>query len=121
MNRITITIPLRPECIVTARLCAGSVAKILKLGIDDAEDLKLVTSEGCGILFAQKYESCEVCFDWTDKGAEISFAGRAGEVAPACAEEEIAVSLMLLEGLCEEVSTERADAIRKITVRKSYQ
>ena len=77
MNRIVITIPLRPECIVAARLSAGSVAKILNLGIDDAEDLKLVTNEGCGILFAQKFEDCEVCFDWTE-GLEVTFRGLAG-------------------------------------------
>lgn len=117
MNRIVITIPLRPECIVAARLSAGSVAKILKLGIDDAEDLKLVTNEGCGILFAQKFEDCEVCFDWTE-GLEVTFRGLAG--TPEYSEDDLAVSLLLLEGLCDSVHAERTDVIRKISIKKSY-
>ena len=119
MNRITLTIPLRPECIVAARLGAGSVAKILKLGVDDAEDLKLVTNEGCGILFAQNFESCEVSFDWTD-GVEITFTGVPGQEAPECREEEVAIGLMLLEGLSDSVTAERTEVIRKICVKKSY-
>ena len=119
MNRIVITIPLRPECIVAARLSAGSVANILRLSIDDAEDLKLMASEGCGILFAQKFEDCEVCFDWTD-GLEVTFSGLEGKTAPEYPEEELSVSLMLLEGLCDSVRAERTDVIRKISVKKSY-
>ena len=118
MNRIVITIPLRPECIVSARLCAGSVAKILKLGIDDAEDLKLVTNEGCGVLRAQNYEGAEIVFDWTE-GVTIGFSGVAG--AEALGEvEDTSIGLMLLEGLCDSVVAVQDSVIRSITVKKSY-
>ena len=118
MNKIVITIPLRPECIVAARLGAGSVAKILRLGIDDAEDLKLVTNEGCGILRAQNYEDAEITFDWTD-GVQVEFVGIEGEEALG-ETEDVSIGLLLLEGLCDSIRVEREQVISRISVRKSY-
>lgn len=118
MNKIVMTIPLRAECIVAARLGAGSVAKILKLGVDDAEDLKLVTNEGCGILLAQNFEDAEITFDWTD-GVRMEFVGKTVR-SSAASYEDVSIGLLLLEGLCDSVQVQRDGVISRICVKKSY-
>ncbi len=99
-KRIKLSLPLISECVVSARLTAGVVCSILKLDIDQTEDVKLCVSEACNILLGQNFCVAEISFDFEDKLAmEVS--------GISCGDEHMAegetfdLSVMLLNALSD--------------------
>ena len=115
---IKLSLPLLSECVVSARLTAGVVCSILKLDIDESEDVKLCVSEACNVLLNQNFCTAEITFGFGD-GLRLELAGTdcRGEAKESKSANEM--SVMLLSALADNVQFfESGGIISKISFTK---
>ena len=103
-------------CIISARLTAGVVCNQLNLGIDDSEDVKLCVTEACNILANQNFCSATITYDFEDN-LTVTFTGEKCEEGCIQKPADNELSLLLLNGLCDEVHYDRCgEVIDRITL-----
>lgn len=115
-REIKLSLPLINACIISARLTAGVVCNQLNLGIDDSEDVKLCVTEACNILANQNFCMATITYDF-DKDLQVTFAGEECEEGCRQKPADNELSLLLLNGLCDEVRYDRSgEVINRITL-----
>lgn len=109
-KEIKLSLPLINECIIAARLTAGVVCNQLNLGIDDSEDVKLCVTEACNILANQNFCMATIAYDF-DGDLHVTFIGEECEDSCRQRPADNELSLLLLNGLCDEVCYDRSGEI----------
>ena len=116
---IKLSLPLLSECIISARLTAGVICSILKLDIDQTEDIKLCVSEACNILLNQNFCTAEITFDFEDN-LKLEFFGTSCTKGQLSTNDSTDLSVMLLNALSDSAEFfENEGIINKICFEKN--
>jgi serine/threonine-protein kinase RsbW len=102
---IRMSIPAKPDYILAVRLAVSAVAERMGFDIDDIEDIKVASSEGCILLLSYRPGSVEIGITVKPDGIGMDI----GAVTPKGREEEPEedLSQYLLEALVDECSFKR--------------
>ena len=103
MNKIELSIPLSKEAIISARLVATAIATHLNLSVDEAEDVKVLASEGLNLLSACSFLRGKIEYIY-EKNLQMNFFGEDNPRAALPSKEETFISKMLIEGLSKSSS-----------------
>ncbi len=97
---IRMSFPAKPDYILAVRLAVSAIAERIGFDIDDIEDLKVASSEGCILLLSYRPESVGIDIVVKQDGIGMSLSA----VAPKGREEEPEedLSQYLLEALVDE-------------------
>ncbi len=119
-DSVELTIPVRSDLIILARLTAAAIAARAEFGIEDIEDLRLVVEELC----------ISVIGTVTDGTLHLRFTAKDGAITVACSlwgeggddargqSEPDELSLRIIEALVDEYGEEIADGRRQAWIRK---
>ena len=99
---IRMSIPAKPDYILAVRLAVSAVAERMGFDIDDIEDLKVASAEGCIMLLSYRPESVEIDMTVKDDGLKMDLCAEAPKGREQDPEEDL--SQYLLEALVDECS-----------------
>ena len=99
---IRMSIPAKPDYILAVRLAVSAVAERMGFDIDDIEDLKVASAEGCIMLLSYRPESVEIDMTVKEDGLEMDISAEAPKGREENPEEDL--SQYLLEALVDECS-----------------
>ena len=123
-DKINLTIPAKPDYLLTARLTASSIASRMGFDVNDIEDIKTTIAESLLIIIHQKEsKDIDIVFINNNDSLEIDASGVPG-VSPQIDydNEESSLSRYLIEALADESVFEEKDGlINKIHFVKNLQ
>ena len=123
-DAITLTIPAKPDYLLTARLTASSVASRMGFDINDVEDIKTATAE-CILIIMHQKKYGEVHLKALNSGDKIQIQvyGLEGAAPDIDIEaDDSSLSRYLIEALADESSFEEEDGeISRIIFTKKLQ
>lgn len=102
---IRISFTAKPDYILAVRLAVSAVAERMGFDIDDIEDLKVASAEGCILLLSYRPEAVEVSMTVRQDGLEVDILGEAPKGREEEPEEDL--SQYLLEAIVDTCSFER--------------
>lgn len=74
-KKISLQFPLcSPDNLICARLVASAVCSLLKLSIDEAEDIKVCVNEACLIMLGESFKTVNISF-YPDYELKINVSG----------------------------------------------
>lgn len=103
-KKISLQFPLcSPDNLICARLMASAVCSLIKLGIDDAEDIKVCVNEACLIMMSEKYQTVSIDFVVGDE-LKINVCGQGQcEIFKEVEKSSKELGLILLNSLLDKV------------------
>jgi serine/threonine-protein kinase RsbW len=123
-DTITLTIPAKPDYLLTARLTASSVASRMGFDINDVEDIKTAAAESMLIIMQCKKYS-DVTIEIVNTGSELmaSVVGVEGSAPYIDIEnDDNSLGRYLIEALADESIFEETDGqISRIRFKKKLQ
>jgi serine/threonine-protein kinase RsbW len=99
------SIPAKPDYILAVRLAVSAVAERMGFDIDDIEDLKVASAEGCIMLLSYRPESIDIAVTVKEAGLGMDISAQASKGREEVPEEEL--SQYLLEALVDECEFRR--------------
>ena len=123
-DAITLTIPAKPDYLLTARLTASSVASRMGFDINDVEDIKTAAAECILIIMhQQKYGAVSLEVINSEDMIKIQVGGVEGAVPDIDIKtDDSSLSRYLIEALADESSFEEEDGeISRIIFTKKLQ
>ncbi len=102
---LRMSIPAKPDYILAVRLAVSAVAERMGFDIDDIEDLKVASAEGCIMLLSYRPESVEIDMTVREDGLKMDICGEAPQGREQDPEEDL--SQYLLEALVDECSFDK--------------
>lgn len=120
-DRITLSIPSKPDYLLTVRLAASSIGSRMGYNINDIEDIKTAAAEACLIIMQErKSSSLEIIFNINKKALNIEVCGTLGRSPyKKTANEDSILGQYLLSALAEDVNFQYLDKkINGITFKK---
>jgi serine/threonine-protein kinase RsbW len=94
------SIPAKPDYILAVRLAVSAVAERMGFDIDDIEDLKVASAEGCIMLLSYRPELIDIAVTVKETGLRVDICAKAPRGREEDPEEEL--SQYLLEALVDE-------------------
>ena len=123
-DRITLTVPAKPDYFLTARLAASSVASRMGFDVNDIEDIKTAIAESLLIIAHQKKSSLiSVVFQNEGDILSVEVEGIEGKAPKTEYEnEDVSLSRYLIEALADEsIFDENGGFIDKVHFTKKLQ
>lgn len=102
---IRMSFPADSGYILAVRLAVSAVAEQMGFNMDDIEDIKEVSTEGCNILFSCHPESVNISMTVQEDALDMDIRAKAFKESTQNSEEEL--SEYLLETLADECSFTR--------------
>ncbi len=102
---IRMSFTAKPDYILAVRLAVSAVAERMGFDIDDIEDLKVASAEGCIMLLSYRPEALEVCMTVRADGLEVDIEGEAFKGRKEEPEEDL--SQYLLEAIVDTCTFEK--------------
>ena len=102
---LRMSIPAKPDYILAVRLAVSAVAERMGFDIDDIEDLKVASAEGCILLLSYRPESIDIEMSVAEAGLGVDIRAVATKGREEAPEEEL--SQYLLEALVDECTFEK--------------
>jgi serine/threonine-protein kinase RsbW len=99
------SIPAKPDYILAVRLAVSAVAERMGFDIDDIEDLKVASAEGCILLLSYRPESVEIDMTVKPNGIGVDILAEEPKGREQDPEEDL--SQYLLEALVDECSFDK--------------
>jgi serine/threonine-protein kinase RsbW len=118
---VELTIPVRADLVVLARLTAATVAARADFDIEEIEDLRLAVDELCGSLAQTGGDGrLDLQFSSEDGQIEVSCSYRGSSIAPVRTNEGSFgdLSARILDALVDEHGEEMEDGLRRAWLRK---
>jgi serine/threonine-protein kinase RsbW len=118
---VELTIPVRADLVVLARLTAATVASRADFDIEEIEDLRLAVDELCSSLaHAGGDGRLDLRFSIDDGQIEVSCSHRGGSIVPGATNEGLLgeLSARILDALVDEHGQEMEDGQRRAWLRK---
>ncbi len=111
-KEIKLKFPLcSPDNLICARLMAGAVCSLIKLGIDDAEDVKVCVNEACLIMMAEKFDTVNIVFGIKNE-LKINICGKGKcEKYKEIEQSNRELGLTLINSLLDKVEYQNTDGI----------
>ena len=115
---LRMSVPAKPDYILAVRLAVSAVAERMGFDIDDIEDLKVASAEGCILLLSCRPETVDIAMTVKEDGLTIDILGVAAQGRDQEPEENL--SQYLLEALVDECSfDQRGDTVTGVHFMKS--
>jgi hypothetical protein len=89
---------------------AGAVCSLLKMGIDEAEDVKVCINEACLIMLSEKYKTVDIVFDM-GSDLTINVCGKGKCEKDILDKSSRELGLVLLNSLIDKVDYKNTDGI----------
>ena len=102
---LRMSIPAKPDYILAVRLAVSAVAERTGFDIDDIEDLKVASAEGCIMLLSYRPESIDIAMTVKEDGIGMDISAANPKGREEDPEEEL--SQYLLEALVDECAFEK--------------
>lgn len=118
-KEIKLQIPLCSNNLLCARLTASAVCSLLKIDIDETEDIKVCVNEACLIMMGSNFSRVNIDFNM-EKNLEINISGSGSCNKSLNADNENKeLSVMLLNSLIDNVEYKKdGEKITSITLLK---
>jgi serine/threonine-protein kinase RsbW len=118
---VELTIPVRADLVVLARLTAATVASRSDFDIEEIEDLRLAVDELCASLAQAGGDGrLDLRFSSDDGQIEVSCSYRVGSIEPGATNEGLLgeLSARILDALVDEHGLEMEDGHHRAWLRK---
>lgn len=102
---IRMSFPARPDYILAVRLAVSAIAERMGFDIDDIEDLKVASAEGCIMLLSYRPGSVDIAMTVKEDGLDVDIRAQEPKGRETDPEEDL--SQYLLEALVDECSFEK--------------
>ncbi len=99
---LRMSVPAKPDYILAVRLAVSAVAERMGFDIDDIEDLKVASAEGCILLLSYRPETVEIALTVKQEGLSIDILALEAKGREQEPEEDL--SQYLLEALVDDCS-----------------
>jgi len=99
---LRMSVPAKPDYILAVRLAVSAVAERMGFDIDDIEDLKVASAEGCILLLSYRPDSVDIAMTVKETGLGIDITAVAARGREQQPEEDL--SQYLLEALVDDCS-----------------
>lgn len=111
-DHIALAIPAKAEYLITARLCAASLADRAGFGIDDIEDVKTAVAEACLFLMRRGCQG-ELEMEFRLDGQLCVYVSAMQTAEEKKREPEDEIGLFLMEALMDQVTYEADEAQKR--------
>ena len=117
-KEIKLQIPLCSNNLLCARLTASAVCSLLKIDIEEAEDIKVCVNEACLIMMGNNFSKVNINFDMENNlKIDISGSGNCSKSLNSADNKDL--SVMLLNSLIDNVEYKKdGEKITSITLIK---
>ena len=102
---LRMSVPAKPDYILAVRLAVSAVAERMGFDIDDIEDLKVASSEGCILLLSYRPDSVDITMTVKEDALAVGILAIASKGREQEPEEDL--SQYLLEAIVDECSFDR--------------
>ncbi|HEY1988462.1 MAG TPA: ATP-binding protein [Acidimicrobiales bacterium] len=119
-DTVELTIPIRSDLLILARLTAAAMAARAEFGIEDIEDLRLVVEELCiSVIGSMTNGTLHLRFSEEDGAITVgcSVSGEGDDDAPGESEPD-ELSLRIIEALVDEYGEDSVGGRRQAWIRK---
>jgi len=119
-DSVELTIPVRSDLLILARLTAAAMAARAEFGVEDIEDLRLVVEELCiSVIGHVTNGTLHLCFTENDGAITVgcSLWGEGGDDARGQSEPD-ELSLRIIEALVDEYGEDTVGGRRQAWIRK---
>lgn len=99
-DKVSLSVPAKPEYIIAVRLLVSAISERAGFSLEDIEDMKVASAEGCTLLLAENPEFIEVVIT-IDEGIHVMLTAVAPKGKKEQADEVSELSQYLLEALVD--------------------
>lgn len=111
-KEILLQIPLCSNNLLCARLTTSAVCSLLKLNIDESEDIKVCVNEACLIIMGNNFSRVRLKYDMQENlRISVQGDGNCGSNSINLDKNAKEISLMLLNSLIDKVEYQKEDGI----------
>lgn len=110
-REIVLKLPLCSNNLLCARLTTSAVCTLLKLNVDDIEDMKVCVNEACLMIMGQNYKEAKLVYNLGDQLTVGVYGEGVCEHPSGFAEQEPELSVQLLNSLVDKVEYNKVNGV----------